>query len=56
LDFSLSGPYGRFVYSCNQRADAIVSFRVNRKIGALIHTGQYTPVGTPSFLAFFVER
>ena len=49
-------PYGRFVYSCNQRADAIVSFRVNRKTGALIHTGQYTPVGTPSFLAFLVER
>lgn len=48
-------PYGRFVYSCNQRADAIVSFRVNRTTGALIHTGQYTPVGTPSFLAFLVE-
>jgi 6-phosphogluconolactonase len=49
-------PYGRYVYSCNQRADAIVSFRVNRKTGALIHTGQYTPVGTPSFLTFLVER
>jgi len=49
-------PSGRFVYSCNQRADAIVSFRVNQKTGALIHTGQYTPVGTPSFLAFLVER
>jgi len=49
-------PSGRFVYSCNQRADAIVSFRVNRKTGALTHTGQYTPVGTPSFLAFLVER
>jgi 6-phosphogluconolactonase (cycloisomerase 2 family) len=48
-------PSGRFVYSCNQRADAIVSFRVNHKTGALIHTGQYTPVGTPSFLAFLVE-
>jgi len=49
-------PSGRFVYSCNQRADAVVSFRVNRKTGALIHTGQYTPVGTPSCLAFLVER
>jgi 6-phosphogluconolactonase (cycloisomerase 2 family) len=49
-------PSGRFVYSCNQRADAIVSFRVNRKTGALIHTGQYTPVGTPSCLAFLVDR
>ena len=49
-------PSGSFVYSCNQRADAIVSFRVNRKTGALTHTGQYTPVGTPSFLAFLVEQ
>ena len=49
-------PSGEFVYSCNQRADAIVSFRVNRKTGELLHTGQYTPVGTPSFLAFLVER
>jgi 6-phosphogluconolactonase len=49
-------PSGRFVYSCNQRADAIASFRVNRRTGALTHTGQYTPVGTPSFLAFLVER
>jgi len=49
-------PSGRFVYCCNQRADAIVSFRVNRKSGALTHTGQYTAVGTPSFLAFLVER
>ena len=48
-------PSGRFVYCCNQRADAIVSFRVNRKTGALTHTGQYTPVGTPSFLAFLAE-
>ena len=49
-------PSGRFVYCCNQRADAIVSFRVNPETGALVHTGQYTPVGTPSFLAFLVER
>ncbi len=49
-------PSGRFVYCCNQRADAIVSFRVNRKTGALTHTGQYTPLGTPGFLAFLVER
>jgi len=49
-------PSGRFVHCCNQRADAIVSFRVDGKTGALTHTGQYTPVGTPSFLAFLVER
>ncbi len=45
-------PSGRFVYCCNQRADAIVSFRVNRQTGALTHTGQYTPMGTPSHLVF----
>ena len=49
-------PSGRFVYCCNQRADAIVSFRVNRQTGALTHTGQYTPIGTPSHLIFLVER
>jgi 6-phosphogluconolactonase (cycloisomerase 2 family) len=49
-------PSGRFVYCCNQRADAIVSFRVNQKTGALTHTRQYTPVGTPSFLVFLAER
>jgi 6-phosphogluconolactonase len=49
-------PSWRFAYSCNQRADAIVSFRVNRKTGALTHTGQYTPIGTPSHLVFLVER
>lgn len=49
-------PSGSFVYCCNQRADAIVSFRVNRKTGALTHTGQYTPVGTPSFLVFLPQR
>lgn len=45
-------PSGKLVYSCNQRAGAIVSFLVNRKTGALSHTGQCTPLGTPSFLAF----
>jgi 6-phosphogluconolactonase len=49
-------PSWRFAYSCNQRADAIVSFRVNRRTGALTHTGQYTPIGTPSHLVFLVER
>lgn len=45
-------PSGRFIYCCNQRADMIVSFRVNRTTGALTHTGQYLPLGTPSFLVF----
>ena len=45
-------PSGAFVYACNQRADAIVCFRVNRSTGALTHTGQYTPIGTPSHMVF----
>lgn len=48
-------PSGNFAYSCNQRADAIVSFRVNRRTGSLTHTGQYTPVGTPSHLVFLAQ-
>lgn len=45
-------PSGNFLYSCNQRADAITTFRVNRKTGRLTFTGQYTPVGTPTVIAF----
>jgi 6-phosphogluconolactonase (cycloisomerase 2 family) len=47
-------PSGNYVYACNQRADAIVTFRVNRKTGVLTHTGRYLPVGTPSHLVFLV--
>lgn len=45
-------PTGDFVYSCNQRADAITVFRVDKKTGALAFTGHYTPVGNPSVIAF----
>jgi len=45
-------PTGNFLYSCNQRADAITTFRVNRRTGALTFTGQYTAVGTPSHMVF----
>ena len=45
-------PTGNFLYSCNQRADAITAFRVNRKTGALSFTGKYTPIGTPSNIVF----
>jgi len=45
-------PTGGFLYSCNQRGDAIACFRVNRKTGALTFTGQYTPVGTPAIMIF----
>lgn len=45
-------PTGNFLYSCNQRSDALAAFRINRATGALTFTGQYTPAGTPSMIAF----
>ena len=45
-------PAGRFLYSCNQRADNLTTFRVNPQSGRLEFTGQYTPVGNPSIIVF----
>ncbi len=45
-------PTGGFLFSCNQRADAITTFRVNKTTGELTFTGAYTPVGTPSCIVF----
>jgi len=45
-------PTGTFLYSCNQRGDAVATFRVNKKTGALTFTGQYTAVGTPAIIVF----
>jgi 6-phosphogluconolactonase (cycloisomerase 2 family) len=45
-------PTGRFLYCCNQRGDIVTAFRVDRKTGGLAFTGQYTPVGNPSCVAF----
>ncbi|HLY60368.1 MAG TPA: lactonase family protein [Terriglobia bacterium] len=45
-------PTGNYLYSCNQRADAITTFRVNRATGALTFTGQFTPLGTPGIIIF----
>ena len=45
-------PTGNFLYCGNQRADAVTTFRVNRKTGALTFTGVYTPIGTPSSIVF----
>jgi len=45
-------PTGNFLYVCNQRADLIATFRVNRKTGTLSFTGQFTPVGNPSTILF----
>jgi 6-phosphogluconolactonase len=45
-------PTGQFLYSCNQRADNIAVFRVNRETGGLGFTGHYTAVGNPSSIVF----
>ncbi|HAY81228.1 MAG TPA: 6-phosphogluconolactonase [Planctomycetaceae bacterium] len=45
-------PTGRFLYSCNQRADHLAVFRVDRKTGKLTFTGHYAPVGNPSMILF----
>lgn len=45
-------PTGAFLYCCNQRADAVTTFRVDRASGRLAFTGAYTPVGNPSMVLF----
>jgi 6-phosphogluconolactonase len=45
-------PSGNYLYSCNQRADAITAYHVNRRSGALSFLGQYTPIGTPAAILF----
>jgi 6-phosphogluconolactonase len=45
-------PTGQFFYVCNQRADNVTVFRVNRETGKLTFTGHYTPVGNPSHIVF----
>lgn len=45
-------PTGQFLYCCNQRADNVTVFRVDRKTGGLNFTGHYTPVGNPSAIVF----
>ncbi|MFN3653466.1 MAG: lactonase family protein [Armatimonadota bacterium] len=45
-------PNGGYLYCCNQRADHVTVFKVNRRTGALKFTGQYAPVGNPSHVVF----
>jgi 6-phosphogluconolactonase len=45
-------PTGQFLFSCNQRADNVAVFRVDRKTGRLLFTGHYAPVGNPSMFVF----
>ncbi|MGA9027634.1 MAG: lactonase family protein [Steroidobacteraceae bacterium] len=43
-------PTGQFMYSCNQRADSITSFRIAPGSGALQFTGRFEPVGSPAVM------
>ncbi len=45
-------PSGRFLYCCNQRADNIAVFQIDRETGRLQFTGDYVPVGNPSSIVF----
>ena len=45
-------PTGAFLYCCNQRADHVAVFKVDREKGGLHFTGHYEPVGNPSCVVF----
>ena len=45
-------PNANFLFSCNQRSDAIAAFRRDKTTGKLTFTGHYTPVGTPAAIVF----
>jgi 6-phosphogluconolactonase len=49
-------PSGRFFYCCNQRADNVTVFQVDRESGRLNFTGHYVPVGNPSSLVFVDQK
>ena len=45
-------PTGEFLYCCNQRADNVAIFKVNKTTGELNFTGHYAAVGNPSIIVF----
>lgn len=45
-------PSGNYLYCCNQRADHVTIFKVDRMSGLLKFSGQYVPVGNPSMVLF----
>lgn len=45
-------PSGEYLYCCNQRADNVTQFAVDRETGRLRFTGRFTPVGNPSHIVF----
>jgi 6-phosphogluconolactonase len=44
-------PSGTLLYACNQRGDSITSFHLNAATGALVFTGRFEAVGSPSMMA-----
>lgn len=45
-------PSGQFLYCCNQRADNIAVFQVDKNTGKLKFTNHYAAVGNPSHIVF----
>ncbi len=45
-------PTGEFLYCCNQRADSVAVFKVDKATGKLHFTDQYAAVGNPSHIVF----
>ena len=52
-------PTGNYLICCNQRSDALTTFRIRASNGEgeglanrLVSTGQYTPLGSPAIIAF----
>lgn len=45
-------PTGQFLSCCNQRADNIAVFRLDRQTGGLSFTGHYVAVGNPSSVVY----
>lgn len=45
-------PTGSYLYCCNQRADNVAMFHVDKQSGKLQFTGQFTGVGNPSHIVF----
>jgi 6-phosphogluconolactonase (cycloisomerase 2 family) len=49
-------PTGQFLFSCNQRADSITSFRIAGGGAALQFTGRFEAVGSPAVMVMLHER
>lgn len=45
-------PHGRFLFACNQKADNVTGFRIDRDTGRLSFTGGYLPLGSPVTMSF----